>query len=840
MRVAGLPAQARVVVIGAGIVGNSMAYHLACQGWKDIVLVDKGTLPNPGGSTGHASNFIFLTDHSKEMTLFTLDSVRQYKELGVFTQSGGIEVARTTERMEELKRRMASSKAWGIDAELVSPAEVKRLVPYINEAIILGGFSTPGIGTVDSLRGGTLMREKAQAMGALTVAPGTEVTGIDVEHGRVHRVRTDKGDVETEVVVITCGIWSPRIARMAGAAIPLSPAVHQMISVGPVPLFADTVGEIKYPIIRDMDTNGYERQHGGDMEVGSYDHRPILWDPDDIPSLAQSKLSPTELPFTKEDFDESLEHALELMPDILGDPAVGIRHSINGLLSLTPDGFPLLGETPEVKGLWSVAAIWIKEAPGIARCVAEWMTSGVSEIDPSGSDIARFYDHQKTPAHIKGRTAEGFNKTYGIVHPREQWDSNRRLRVSPFYEREKALGAVFFETAGWERPNWYESNKPLLTEYGDRVMPRRYEWDARWWSPIINAEHLAMRDRVGMVDLSAFAVFDINGPGALDYLQTMCVVQMNLPVGRVIYTSLLNPAGGIKADLTVMRLGTNHFRVVTGGADGMRDRKWFADHLPEDGTVQLTDLTSSWATIGVWGPRARDLLQSITDADVSNEGFAFGTCRLIDLGPVRALASRISYVGELGWEIYVSFEQGARLWDAIWQAGQPHRIAPVGIGVYGTTGRLEKCYRAYGNELEQEFNLVETGLARPQVKSQDFIGKEAYLKQRAEPPATILCTLTIDDNASRSGFKRFPMGREPVLSTKGERIVDRHGRGSYVTSAGSGPSVGKTILMSFLPPDHAKVGIKLAIEYFGEQYPATVAVVGPTPLFDPQNTRVRS
>jgi glycine cleavage system aminomethyltransferase T len=613
-----------------------------------------------------------------------------------------------------------------------------------------------------------------------------------------------------------------------------------MISVGPVPLFADTVGEIEYPIIRDMDTNGYERQHGSDMEVGSYDHRPILWDPDDIPSLTQSKLSPTELPFTKEDFDESLEHALELMPDILGDPAVGIRHAINGLLSLTPDGFPLLGETPEVKGLWSVAAIWIKEAPGIARCVAEWMTSGVSEIDPSSSDIARFYDHQKTQAHIKGRTAEGFNKTYGIVHPREQWDSNRRVRVSPFYERAKGLGAVFFETAGWERPNWYESNKPLLAEYGDRLMPRRYEWDARWWSPIINAEHLAMRDRVGMVDLSAFAVFDIVGSCALDYLQKMCVVQMNLPIGRVIYTSLLNPAGGIKADLTVMRLGTSHFRVVTGGADGMRDRKWFVDHLPEDGAVQLTDLTSSWATIGVWGPRARDLVQSITGDDVSNEGFPFGTCRVIDLGPVRVLASRISYVGELGWEIYVPFEQGARVWDAIWQAGQPHRIAPVGIGVYGTTGRLEKCYRAYGNELEQEFNLVETGLARPQVKPQDFIGKEAYLKQRADPPAAILCTLTLDDNTSRSGFKRYPMGREPVVSPKGERLVDRHGRGSYVTSAGSGPSVGKTILMSFLPPEHAKVGAKLAVEYFGEQYPATVAVVGPTPVFDPQNTRVRS
>src|ERR671937_472503 len=742
-----LPAQARVVVIGAGIVGNSMAYHLGRLGWKDIVLIDKGRMPNPGGSTGHASNFIFLTDHSKEMTAFTLDSVRQYKELGVFTQSGGVEVARTTERMEELKRRMASSKAWGIESELISPAEVKRLVPYINEKVILGGFSTPGIGTVDSLRGGTLMREKAEAMGALTVVPGTEVTGIKVENGRIRGVLTDQGEIACEIVVISCGIWSPRVARMAGASIPLSPAVHQMISVGPVPLFSDTVGEIKYPIIRDMDTNGYERQHGSDMEVGSYDHRPILWDPDDIPSLEQSKLSPTELPFTKEDFDESLEHALELMPDILGDPSVGIRHAINGLLSLTPDGFPLLGETSEVRGLWSVAAIWIKEAPGIARCIAE---------------------------------------------------------------------------------------------YGERVMPRRYEWDSRWWSPIINAEHLAMRDRVGMVDLSAFAVFDIAGSCALDTMQKLCVVQMNVPIGRVIYTSLLNPAGGIKADLTVMRLGANHFRVVTGGADGPRDKKWFIDHLPDDGAVQLTDLTSSWGTLGLWGPKARELLRSITDADVSNEGFPFGTCRFIDVGPVRVLASRISYVGELGWELYVPFEQGPRLWDAVREAGQPFQISPVGIGVYGTTGRLEKCYRAYGFELEQEFNLVETGLARPQVKPQDFIGREAYLKQRAEPPAAILCTLTVDDNTSRSGFKRYMQGREPILTLEGEPIEDAHGRRSYVTSAGSGPSVGKTILMSFLPPDHAKQVNSLCVEYFGEQYPVTVAVVGPTPVFDPQNTRVKS
>ncbi len=833
------PRHARVVVIGAGIVGNSMAYHLAKLGWKDIVLLDKGPLPNPGGSTGHASNFIYLTDHSKEMTKFTLDSVRQYKELGVFTQSGGLEVARTPQRVEELKRRITSSKSWGIDAEIVSPAEVKKLVPFINEKIVLSGFYTPGIGVVDSLRAGTLMRETAQRQGALTVFASTEIRGIDVANGRVKAVHTDRGDIDAEYVVICCGIWSPRIARMAGASIPLTPAVHQMISVGPVPQFADTVGEIKFPIVRDMDTNMYERQHGYDMEVGSYAHRPILMEPDRIPSIKESALSPTELPFTKEDFDLQLEQALELMPDILGNEKVGIRYAINGLLSLTPDGFPLLGETPEVKNLWSAAAIWIKEAPGIARAVSEWMTTGASEIDPTGSDISRFYDHHKTKTHVEARSSEGFNKTYGIVHPREQWLTNRNVRLSPFYEREKALGAVFFETAGWERPNWYESNNKLLAEYGDRALPRAAEWESRWWSPIINAEHLAMRERVAMVDLSAFAVLDITGPGALNFIQRMCPNQIDVPVGRVVYTQMLDVAGGIKADVTVMRLGPDHFRMVDGGFDGMRDKKWLIDHLPADGSAQVSDLSSALATIGVWGPRARDLVQSATEDDMSNGGFPYGTCRWVTFGPVRALASRISYVGELGWEIYVPFEQGARLWDVLWDAGQKFGVVPAGIGVYGATGRLEKSYRLYGNELELEYNLVEAGLARPQVKPQDFIGKAAYLKQRESKPAATLCTLTVDDNTSKAGIKRYPQGREPILTLDGKPIEDAHGRRSFVTSAGSGPSVGKSILLAYLPPDYAKAGAKLLVEYFGEHYPVTVAVAGNTPLFDPENKRMK-
>jgi glycine cleavage system aminomethyltransferase T/glycine/D-amino acid oxidase-like deaminating enzyme len=830
----------KVVIIGAGIVGNSVAYHLTQLGTTDISLVDKGPMPNPGGSTGHASNFIFPVDHSKEMTSLTLESMRQYKDLDVFIESGGIEIARTEERMQELTRRMASAKSWGIEpVELLTPEQVKEHVPFINESLILGGFFTPGAGVVDSLRAGTIMRERAQAAGT-TVMANTEVLGLDVDNGRVKRVRTTKGDLEADIVVIACGAWSPRIARLAGASIPLTPMVHQMIDIGPAPRFANTTKLIEYPIVRDMDTNMYERQEGTGLEIGSYAHRPITLTSDDIPSIEESALSPTELPFTQDDFDPQMEQALELMPEIVGDESVGVKYAINGVLSVTYDGMPLIGETPEVKGLWSAAAIWIKEGPGAGKTVAELIVHGESEIDVFESNIARAYSCQRTRTHIVARASEGFNKMYGIVHPGEQWASDRNVRLSPFYEREKELGAVFYEGAGWERPQWYESNAGLLDEYGERINKREAEWDSRWWSPIINAEHLAMRDRSAMIDLSAFAIFDVTGPGALDTVQRVAMRQMNVENGRVVYTPLLTPSGGFKQDLTIMRLAHDTFRVVTGGAFGMSDLKWFADHLPDDGSAQVHDQTNAWTTIGLWGPRARDILSSITSDDVSHEGLPFGRCKPIEVGPVQVLASRISYVGDLGWELYVPFEQGARLWDLIAEAGEPHGIIPAGIGVYGTTGRLEKCYRAYGAELEGDFNVVEAGMAWGPVKAEDFIGKEAHVRHREEEPAAVMCTLTVDDHTSKSGVKRYMLGKEPVLTREGKSLVDRKGRRSYVTSAGAGPSLGKHILMAYLPPEHANVGEQLSVEYMGERYPVTVATNDSTPLFDPDNARIRS
>jgi len=851
-----VPATARVVVIGAGIVGNSLVHHLAQLGWRDIVQIDKGALPNPGGSTGHASNFIFPVDHSREITDLTLDSVRQYQEMGVFTQSGGFELARTPERMEELRRRMSSAKAWGIESELVSPDFVKEKVPFIETDQFIGAFWTPSVGVVDSLRAGTIMREKALELGALTVVPTVEVTGLDTEEGpggrrRITRVRTTGGDIEAEAVVIACGVWSPRIGDMAGISIPLTPAVHQMISVGPCPQLAEREGEISFPIVRDMDTFCYERQHGADMEVGSYAHRAILHEPEDIPSIEQAKLSPTEMPFTSDDFDPQLEQAYELMPELLGAEGAEMRYAINGLLSLTCDGSPILGESL-VKGLWTASAVWIKEGPGVGRAVAEWMTHGHSEIDVSASDIARFHPHQMRREHTRLRTTEAFIKTYGIIHPAEQYESDRDQRLAPMHESQKKLGAFFYETAGWERPHWYESNAGLLEEYGDAVMPREHEWDSRWWSPIINAEHLRMREAAGVIDLTAFCVFDITGPGALDAVQRTCVAQCDVPVGKVIYTPVLDPKGGFRSDLTVMRLGSaetggEHFRVVTGGAHGMADRKWFADQLPDDGATTLTDLTSEVSTIGLWGPRARDILASLTGEDVSDGGFGFLTCREVSLrtgsGETTVLASRISYVGELGWELYVPFDAAAEVWDTLLEAGAPHGAVPVGIGVYGTTGRLEKGYRAFGFELDGERTIVEAGMQRPKVKAADFIGREAYLRQRAlldsgEGPQSVLCTLTVDDHTSASGTKRYMLGGEPILTRDGGTLTDGHGHHPYVTTAGSAPSLSKHLLMAYLPPDQAVLGNQLAVSYMEELYPVTVGSVDATGLFDPANERI--
>ena len=577
---------------------------------------------------------------------------------------------------------------------------------------------------------------------------------------------------------------------MAGAHIPLTPAVHQMIDVGPVPRFEKCTRAIEFPIVRDMDVFMYERQDGTGLEIGSYAHRSILHDPEEIPSIEAAALSPTEFPFTQADFDPQMVDALDLMPEIVGDESVGVKYAINGLISLTPDGMPILGETPEVKGLWSAAAVWVKEGPGVGKSVAEWMVDGESHIDLHTSDISRFHDHQKTRHHVKARTFEAFPKTYGIIHPAEQWASDRNLRISPMHAREEALGAVFYEAAGWERPQWYEANAPLVERYG--VAAREAEWDARWWSPIINAEHLAMREHAGLFDLSAFAIFDV----ARAWRARRAAGSGARADGRAGRSRRLHAGARARRRLQVRphdhaarRRGVPH-RHRRRARDGRPEalprpasRRRFGDscrrhdrldddrslgaartrHLRErDGRRRLTRGLRVRQPAG----RSRSARSSCSHRASPTSATSAGSS-----------TSRSSRVRGCGTR---SGRQDSRTGSL--PAGSASTGPPDGSR--SATGRTARSSRPSTRSSRR-------GWQRPKVKEQDFVGKEAHLRHRDEEPAAVLCTLTIDDHTSASGVKRYPLGREPITLRDGTPLVDRKGRRSYVTSAGAGPSIGQ-------------------------------------------------
>ena len=628
-----VPTTAKVVVIGAGIVGNCLVGHLARLGWTDMVLLDKGPLPNPGGSTGHASNFIFPVDHNKEMALLGVQSANQYRDVERSVDSGGIEVARTQERMDEFDRRMTSAKAWGVDAELLTPAQVKELVPFINDDVILGGFHCPTVSVVDSLDTGTLFRNEAIDKTGLKVFANTEVLDVETEDEpgtglqKVTAVVTDKGRIEAEYVVVACGVWSNRIANMAGATIPLVPAVHQMADVGPMDVLAETQSEISYPIVRDMDTFCYERQSSGSMEVGSYAHRPILHHPDDIPSNEEAALSPTEMPFTPDDFDQQMEEAIELM-DMLGDAE--IKYAINGLLSLTPDAMPCLGETTEVRNLWSAAAVWVKEGPGMAQVVAEWMTYGYPRvIDAHGADIARFYDHERNEDHIWSRAEEHFNKTYGIVHPAEQWENRRNLQVSPLFSRQEALDAFFFQAAFLGAPTVVRQQcRPLPSATASKSAKSSGTTAGGARSP--SASTSTCVRTAALSTCQRFRSSSCPDPAPIEFADYLSVNKISAP-GRSTYTPWLTPDGGFHSDLTMHRISEDIVNVVTGVFDGGRDLAWIKKYMPKDGSVTVTDRTLDTSTLGVWGPNAPAVVAKLTDADLSFDGSPYGSLRNVQL-----------------------------------------------------------------------------------------------------------------------------------------------------------------------------------------------------------------
>ncbi|MBB3183556.1 glycine cleavage system aminomethyltransferase T/glycine/D-amino acid oxidase-like deaminating enzyme [Halomonas fontilapidosi] len=853
---AALPSQADAVIIGlGGIVGASVAHHLIEQGWTNLVGLEKSALPSDIGSTAHASDFCFMTSHDRLGCYTTTYSQRFFAALGHYRKVGGLEVARVGDeaRLAELQRKVASGKAFGTRVRMIDADEAVERFPLLDRAQVLGAMWDPDAGLVvprSQQVAGELV-ERAVQSGHLRAFAETEALDIDVRDGRVQGVETTRGYVATPRVIVTSGIWGPIPAAMGGAALPLMPVEHPLLFFGPFTAFAGTGKEIGYPLMRDQGNSAYMRDtgdpsstEGGQLEWGYYEScEPRLVPPRDILERHQARLSPSMRDLGLEQVETAFERAIELAP-VLGELGWDEKHSFNGLLSVTPDGGSLVGEAPETRGLWLCEAVWVKDGPGMGKLLADWMTRGHPEVDPCGIDIARFYPVQKTPRHVVGRCEEIARKIYDPpVHPREPFESGRDLRRGPFWPREQALGGYFMEAAGWERAHGYAANETRLAGYLERVPERPVEWDARHFWRVSNAEQLALSDDVGMINLSHFAIFDIAGRDAEALLERLSVAKVggNTPVGKGVYTHFLDAFGGVHSDLTIVRLGAEAWRVVCGGDTGHRDLMWMLRRAEEWELThfQLEDRSDGLATLGLWGPNARRTLQALADdpAALDDTRFPFATAREIRVAGLPVWAFRISYVGEQGWELYVPASYGLALWDRLFDAG----VVPVGIETYANSRRLEKSLRLQNVDLLTDYNLVEAGLARPRVKDAAFHGKPAYLEQRErnQQPAT-LCTLVMEEHHDSTGRPRFPVGQSPLLDPEsGEVPVDALGRRSYTTSIAYGPSLGRNIALAYLPPEYAREGGSLLLEYFAEHYPMRVAAVGYRPLFDAENARPR-
>lgn len=852
---ANLPQHADVVIIGqGGIVGASVVHHLIEQGWENIVGLDKSAIPSDISSTSHASDFCYMTSHDKLSCYTTVYSREFYERLGHYSRVGGMEVARVGDdaRMQELKRKVGSGKAFGTNVELITPREAKQRFPLLEEKLIQGALWDPDAGLVvpRSQRVAGLLIEQAVASGKLATFANTPALALDVKNGRICGVETRRGYIETSTVVLSAGIWGPLVAQMAGAQLPLMPFEHPLLFFGPFDAFAGTGREIGYPLFRDQGNSSYMRDtgdprtsEGGKLEWGYYErNHPRLVYPQDIAEPTEARMSPSMRDLDIEQVMGAYERAVEIMP-ILGELGWDEKNSFNGLMSITADGASLLGESPETRGLWFGEAVWVKDGPGMGKVLADWMTRGKAEVDPCAIDIARFYPVQKTPEYVYGRAYETAKAIYDPpVHPREPYHSGRDLRRSPFWVREQALGGHFMEAAGWERAHGYQANDHLLEVHAEQVPERLNEWDSRHFWRVSNAEHLALSENVGMINLSHFAIFDVSGPQGESFLDYLSVARIGgQPVGKGVYTHFLDAEGGIRSDLTIVRHDERCFRVICGGDTGYRDLVWMQRMREDYGyRVHIEDRTESLATLGLWGPNACCALQALSDdaEALTDERFPFATARLIRLRGIPVWAFRISYVGEQGWELHVSFEHGLALWDLLYEQG----VIPVGIETYANSRRLEKSLRLQNVDLLTEYNLCEAGLARPKVKAANFHGKAAYLEQRARghQPA-YLCTLTLRDNVDAQGVARYPVGQWPVIDPETAQVpIDALGRRSYVSSVAYGPSVGCNIALAYLPPEHAHIGNTLSLEYFHEHYPLRVDAVGCRGLYDPDNQRPRS
>ena len=852
---AAFPEKARVVIVGiGGIVGASVAHHLIERGWDDIVGIDKSGIPTDIGSTAHASDFCYATSHDYLSTWTTLYSIDFYEKMGHYARIGGIEVARTDNdgRMDEIRRKVASGKAFGTRTRLMDPAEIKEKFPLIEQDLVQGGLWDPDAGLViprSQTVAGKLVDQAVDA-GKLRTFANTSALSLVIEDGRIKGVVTERGTIMADHVVVCTGLWGRLTAALAGEDLPIFPVDHPLTFFGPYNEFENTGKDIGWPLLRDQGNSAYMRDtgdpktaEGGQIEWGYYEEaEPRLVHPRDLLPKEEARLSPSQRDLELEQVLPALERAMELTP-ILGELGYNESHSFNGLLQTTTDGGPSIGESQKVRGLWYAVGIWVKDGPGMGKLVADWMTDGRTSIDHASIDYSRFNDFALTEKFIEERCLETAAKIYNPpVHPREPFGGGRNIRRSPFWEREKELGAYFMELGGWERAHGYAANEHLLEKYGDRVPVRANEWDSRHFWRVSNAEQLAMSDDCGIINLSHFHISDIEGPDHVAFMEWLCAAKIggDASIGKGIYTHFLDDEGNVRADFTVFRM-EDRIRMINGADAGPRDVHYMRRTAQDKGfNVTVTDITEKVITIGIWGPNARVNLQKVVeDPDaLALENFAFATFKPVRIAGKDVTAFRISYVGEQGWELHMAYEDGLAVWDALRAEG----IMAVGVETYANSRRMEKSLRLQNADLLTHYNLLEADLARPKVKEADFRGKAKHLEHRARDhqPAK-LCTLVITDNVDSKGVARFPLGILPVMDpATGETLVDELGRRSYTTSIAYGPSIGKNIALAYLPWSHCQEGLKLAVEYFGETYPVEVVSIGYKPLYDPTNSKPKS
>lgn len=762
-----LPSHAEIVVIGGGIIGCSTAYHLARDHKADVVLLEQGTLTS--GSTWHAAGLVGQLRSSASITRVLKYSVDLYKgleaETGLATgwkMSGCLRLATNQDRWTEFRRLATTAKSFGMDMHLLTPQEVKAMWPLMEVSDLVGASWLPTDGQA-SPSDITQSLAKGARMHGAKIVENVRVAGFDMEEGRIRRVRTTLGDISCEKVVNCAGQWARQVGAMAGINVPLQPVKHQYIITEKVPGLSTDA-----PTIRDPDRRTYFKEEVGGLVMGGYEPNPQPWTTGDVPDEWAFRLFDDDF----DHFEQHMEQAIARVPALY---TVGVKQMINGPESFTPDGNFILGVAPECSNMFVGAgfnAFGIASGGGAGWVLAQWVVDGEAPLDLWVVDIRRFAGMHRDRQWVLDRTLEAYGKHYTIGFPHEEYESGRPRVVSPLYERLKAHGAVFGSKLGWERPNWFA---PMGVEPKDI-----YSMGRQNWFSAVGDEHRHVREAVGIFDQSSFAKYEMTGPDALKALDWICANDVGKPAGRLTYTQLLNSRGGIEADLTVARLAEETFYIVTGTGFRTHDLGWIEDHIPEGLDVTLRDVTEDFGTLSLMGPKTRDVLAAVTDADVSNAAFPFGHAREITIAghPIRAL--RVTYVGELGWELHVPIAAIGTVFDTLMAAGAPFDIRPVGYRALESL-RLEKGYRAWGSDITPNDTPFDAGLgwAVKLRKNTDFLGRRALEAAQGEPRKKAFAGFTVDNPDI------VLVGRETILRN-GEPV-------GYLTSGGYGYTLGKNV-----------------------------------------------